>query len=199
MMSSTRNMYPELHGKGVHGGHDWVTSAYPHKQADGMMTNVQVKDDYGPNVLPPGATRIFSVGYISNTAEPNREGKLIPKGNETEIIYLATRGGQQKDIDTHDPLFIKAVNESGGNTANKPLLDGIYATVSGKPTYKMKLPIIKGHNYTNIIRDLGNNKGTLYQVLDTTSNQENHFIDHSLKGKTSAPAKQILNFDEWHH
>jgi hypothetical protein len=34
----------------------------------------------------------------------------------------------------------------------------------------MKIPIVKGHNYTNITRDLGGSNGTLYQVLDTTAN-----------------------------
>jgi hypothetical protein len=41
-------------------------------------------------------------------------------------------------------------------------------TADGAPVNKMKIPIVKGHDYTNIIRDLGGSNGTLYQVLDTT-------------------------------
>jgi hypothetical protein len=188
-MTAEPSRYPELHG-----GHNWVESKYPHTNADGMVTNVKVKDDFGPKILPTGTTSIFSVGYISKTGEPNKEGILRARENETEIIYLATGGGQQKDIDTKDPHFIKSVSNSGGNMANQPITNGIYATVDGAPVQKLKLPIVKGH----IIRDLENNKGTLYQVLDTTANTEDHFIDHSLKGKSSAPIKQLLNFDEWH-
>lgn len=189
------HILPGIHGS--HGGHSWVESDYPHKAADGMVTHLQVKDDYGPNILPKGTTSIFSVGYISHTGYPERVTRktttIQPGGNETEIIYLSTGGGKQRDIDTNDPDFIKAVNNSGGNMADQPIVDGIYATVDGKPVYKHKIPIVKGHDYTNIIRDLGNNKGTLYQVIDNTSGQQDGFIDHSLKGKTSGPTKQILN------
>jgi hypothetical protein len=167
-----------------------------------MVTHVNVKDDYGANSLPYGTTSIFSVGYISNTAYPKliepHATAIKPEENETEIIYLATGGGKQKDIDTDGRYFIKAVTDSGVNMAHQPITDGIYATVAGNPVYKLKMPIVKGHDYTNIIRDLGNNKGTLYQVIDNTSGQQDSFIDHSLKGKSSGASKQILNFDEWH-
>jgi hypothetical protein len=185
------------HGKGVHGGHNWVTSGYPRKNADGMVTHVNVKDDYGPNILPKNTTSIFSVGYDSLYAKPEG-GALRTRGNETEIIYLASGGGRQRDMDTDDPEFVQAVSDSRGNMAHQPVSNGIYATVDGKPVQRMKLPIVKGHDYTNVIRDLGNNQGTLYQVIDNTSGQQDSFIDKSWKGKNSGPAKKLMNFDEWH-
>jgi|GEM_PF-4989265 len=118
-----------------------------------------------------------------STAEPH-----IPRENETEIIYLATGGGKQRDIDTDSPHFIKSVSNSGGNMAHQPIVDGIYATVDGEPVQRFKIPIIKGHDYTKVIRDLGNDRGTLYQVIDNTSSQQDSFIDKSLKGKSAGAA-----------